>query len=338
MNLIQLKLVSLSLTEILMKQIKPIFIISLPRSGSTLLQRLMMGHSSIDSCGEPWLALPLMTMVKDESMIANYGQRSAARSIQAYLDGISGAKDVYYAASRKFLLEMYAARAKGNAECFVDKTPRYFRVLAELRLMFPDVTFVVLIRSPLSVFGSMLNFIKGDMKYLPMWWNVWNEGHRCIAEWINTDGNTLTVRYEDLVANPRDVISKLTEAFGLEFEEDQLQALSVRQLDRGDPTGTSLYSSVNTAPLQSWRKAVDSFTKKRAAHKWLSELPNDAWRTFGYSKDELLNELKQHKPSHTWGMVDCFRLCVGQIYFGFNCHLLSRLWRKEKSGVRMFFN
>jgi len=35
------------------------FLISLPRAGSTLLQRLLMAHSGIASCGEPWLALPM---------------------------------------------------------------------------------------------------------------------------------------------------------------------------------------------------------------------------------------------------------------------------------------
>lgn len=321
-----------------MKQIKPIFIVSLPRSGSTLLQRLMMGHSSIDSCGEPWLALPLMNIVEDEGMIANYGQRSAVRSIKSYFEGISDAKDVYYAASRKFLLEMYGARSEENVEYFVDKTPRYFRILKQLREMFPETTFVVLIRSPLSVFGSMLNFIKGDLKYLPMWWNDWNEGHRCIAEWIDADDNTLLVRYEDLVANPRGEISQVTEAFGLEFEEGQLEALNAQQLDRGDPTGMARYHSVDTAPLKSWQSAIDSFTKKRAANKWLSQLPDDVWRAFGYSKNDFLGELGQHKPAHILGIVDCFRLCLGGLYFGFNLHLLSRLWRKEKSGVRMFFN
>lgn len=321
-----------------MKQIKPIFIISLPRSGSTLLQRLMMGHSSIDSCGEPWLALPIMTQVKDECIIANYGHRSAARSIEAYFEGVPRGKDLYYEASRKFLLDLYAARAKENIECFVDKTPRYFRILEELRKMFPDTIFVVLIRNPLSVFGSMLNFIKGDLKHLPMWWNDWNEGHRRIGEWIDSDDNTLIVRYEHLVANPREVVSLVTEAFGLEFEENQLQALNARQLDRGDPTGMALYTAVNTAPLKSWQTAINSSTKKSAANKWLSQLPDDVWRAFGYSQVELLNQLKEHKPSQTWRIVDCFHLFLGRIYFGCNLHLVSRLWRKEKSGARTFFN
>lgn len=321
-----------------MRQIKPIFIISLPRSGSTLLQRLMMGHSLIGSCGEPWLALPLMTILKDEAMVANYGHRSAVRSIQAYLHGTSGAKDVFYKASRKFLLEMYTARSEEDVEYFVDKTPRYFRILAELREMFPGTTFVFLIRSPLSVFGSILNFIEGDLKYLPMWWNDWNEGHRSIAEWIDSDDNTLTVRYEELIANPREVVSQVTEAFDLKFEEDQLEALSARQLDRGDPTGMALYSSVDMAPLKSWQAAINSITKKSAAIKWLSQLPDGVWRPFGYSRAGLLNELKQHKHVKTWSIVDCFRLCLGQIYFGCNLHLVSRLWRKEKSGARTFFN
>jgi hypothetical protein len=171
-----------------------------------------------------------------------------------------------------------------------------------------------------------------------MWWNDWNEGHRSIAEWIDSDDNTLTVRYEELIVNPREEVSRVVEAFGLKFEEDQLEALSAHQLDRGDPTGMPLYSSVNMAPLKSWQAAINSITKKSVAIKWLMQLPDDVWRPFGYSQAELINELEQHKQIKTWRFVDCFRLCLGQIYFGCNLHLVSRLWRKEKSGARTFFN
>ena len=36
----------------------PIFLFSLPRSGSTLLQRVLMSHKDIASVAEPWLMLP----------------------------------------------------------------------------------------------------------------------------------------------------------------------------------------------------------------------------------------------------------------------------------------
>lgn len=37
-----------------------IFIVSQPRSGSTLLQRILSAHSQICTTSEPWLALPLL--------------------------------------------------------------------------------------------------------------------------------------------------------------------------------------------------------------------------------------------------------------------------------------
>ena len=48
----------------------PIFIFSLPRAGSTLLQRVLMGHPEIASIAEPWLLLPLMYVQKEHGVLA----------------------------------------------------------------------------------------------------------------------------------------------------------------------------------------------------------------------------------------------------------------------------
>ena len=50
-----------------------IFLISLPRSGSTMLQRVLVGHSEIESSAEPWLMLPLVYSRRENGITAEYG-------------------------------------------------------------------------------------------------------------------------------------------------------------------------------------------------------------------------------------------------------------------------
>ena len=59
-----------------MKSITPIFIFSMPRSGSTLLQKMLMTNSEIASTAEPWLLLPLAAMQENDNIhaYANYSQ------------------------------------------------------------------------------------------------------------------------------------------------------------------------------------------------------------------------------------------------------------------------
>ena len=59
-----------------MNKATPIFIISLPRSGSTLLQRILTSHESVASASEPWLLLPLIEMIgsKNIESCANYSK------------------------------------------------------------------------------------------------------------------------------------------------------------------------------------------------------------------------------------------------------------------------
>lgn len=48
------------------KTIVPIFIISLPRSGSTLLQNILSNNSEISTTSEPWILIPLISFYKGD--------------------------------------------------------------------------------------------------------------------------------------------------------------------------------------------------------------------------------------------------------------------------------
>ena len=76
------------------QNVKPVFLISLPRSGSTLLQKMLMAHPEIDSCAEPWIMLPLIYSTKRVGIESEYGQRSTSIAVQSFIDAIGGGASV----------------------------------------------------------------------------------------------------------------------------------------------------------------------------------------------------------------------------------------------------
>src|SRR5665213_3086127 len=52
--------------------VRPIFIFSISRSGSTLLQRVLAAHPEVATVSEPWLLLPFVYSMRTEGVIADY--------------------------------------------------------------------------------------------------------------------------------------------------------------------------------------------------------------------------------------------------------------------------
>lgn len=310
----------------------------MPRAGSTLLQRLLMGHSSIDSCGEPWLALSLVYMLRERGTFADYGHQSSVRSIQEFVSKLPAGDGDFYRISADYLRELYTARSSGDAIYFVDKTPRYYKILPELKRMFPDAPILILLRSPLAVFGSMINFINGDLRYLPMWKSDWVEGHKRLSESVSSVDSSYLIRFENLVSDPQGEVKKVLNKLSLRYESNLVVGVADQQLSRGDPTGVKRYKQVDSAPLETWKEAINTPTKKRLAIRWINALPKEQWSLMGYSLEETLDELARHRPLMGWSLRESLSLLVGRIYFYSGLHILKKLYLKDESGRRPFYN
>jgi hypothetical protein len=318
--------------------VDPLFVISLPRAGSTLLQRLLMAHSAIDSCGEPWLALPLAYMLKKDGVISDYGHKSAQRSIQSFVNGLPHGEDDFYQEASTFLARLYEARSNKGSRFFLDKTPRYYKIMPQLRKMFPEAPVILLLRNPLSVFGSMLNFIDGDLRYLPMWKNDWMAGSRQMSALLREDTNCHVVRFEQMVSSSEKVMNGIMDFLGLRLEDQQIKSFADQKLDRGDPTGVKFYNHIDAAPLSSWKRSIDTHTKKRAAMQWLKMLPNDVWEEQGYDRSSTLGDLEVHKPEKGYRLSDTFWESVGRLYFNNRFHLRARFNAYSDLDDRPFYN
>jgi len=94
---------------------QPIFLLSLPRSGSTLVQRVLAAHEEVATAPEPWLLLPQVYATRERGILAEYVQVSAARAIGEFADRLPGGRATYDEALRGFVLDLYERATRGGA-------------------------------------------------------------------------------------------------------------------------------------------------------------------------------------------------------------------------------
>src|SRR5690606_14954149 len=99
---------------------KLLFIISQPRSGSTLTQKLLSNNPLVDTVSEPWLLLPLLSIYRPDLVDAKYNYPNALKAFFDYLEK-RGTAEVFRTGIKRLILELYSVRE--GSKYFIDKSP-----------------------------------------------------------------------------------------------------------------------------------------------------------------------------------------------------------------------
>ena len=135
---------------------KPLFIFSLPRSGSTLLQYILAAHSKISTVSEPWILLPFVYALKEEGSYSEFVHKAMVRAFSDFCEELPNGRKDYFDELSVFALRLYSKACQCESEYFLDKTPRYHLIVEEIIKMFPNGKFIFLWRNPLSIVASMM--------------------------------------------------------------------------------------------------------------------------------------------------------------------------------------
>src|SRR5688572_18285566 len=102
-----------------------IFIIGSPRSGSTLLQRMIGSHSEVFTHPEPHLITPLAYLGYHHTVDqAPYDHINAAEAFREFVDELPRGEEDYLDALRAYAGTLYGRVLEGRGKrCFLDKTP-----------------------------------------------------------------------------------------------------------------------------------------------------------------------------------------------------------------------
>ena len=281
-----------------------IFLVSLPRSGSTMLQRVLGGHPDIHTAAEPWVMLNPLYALKRDGVSADYDAGMGRRALEEFLDELPGDEQNYYDAVRQLGRTLYsrAVRAAGKSR-FLDKTPRYFYVMPELMRTFPKARFVLLVRHPLAVLASVLRtWFNNDVQAFESSTHHKDmlEGPRLLCEAMEAAGdNLLVTRYEDIVRNPDTEIRRLCDFLEIPFFAPMLS-----YGDRPAPTGTlGDPENVNrqAAPVaafaDAWKRAFDTPELRGYALAYVERTGGDVLDKLGYPAAHMRELLSSPEPA-----------------------------------------
>jgi len=275
------------------RHVQPIFLLSMPRSGSTLVQRVLASHPEVSTAAEPWVLLPHAYASRERGIAAEYTQPVAARAIHEFIDGLPGGEADYWRALRGFALELYAAAADPGARYFLDKTPRYHFILPELNLMFPDAKLIFLWRNPLAVVASICETWTKGRWTVDRWQGDLDGIIDLIDAYLDSRERAVAVNFETLVSDPLSSWPTLFAYLDLGFEPSVLTAFADVDLrgSMGDPTGVHDYRELSTQPLEKWKRQLGSPWRKRWCHDWLARIGTERLAVMGYDHDAMLAEL-----------------------------------------------
>ena len=289
-----------------------IFLISQPRSGSTLLQRILGGHPAIHTLPEPWLMLHSLYALRSEGYEAEYDASLAMRARLDFIQALPDGEEDYLHGIRQMFVYLYQKALTGlNKRYFLDKTPRYYFILPELMRTFPQAHYIVLLRNPIAVLNSLLN--RWTLFLLNLYKHDLLRAPCLLLQGIELlDDRCIVIHYERLVANPESELQRLCEWLDVDFKPEIVEygRLETRQGQFGDQEGVPQYTHPVTENREKWIQALHYPQRWRLADEYLQWLGPETISRMGYSYNELQQTVARHQPHclRLWSTFSLSRL------------------------------
>jgi hypothetical protein len=224
----------------------PIFIVGLPRSGSTLLEQILASHSSIEGTRElAYMPTIARELAGPPETAARYPENIASLG-EAQVEALAAR---YLASAQK-----HRPLAKPR---FVDKMHGNFASLGLLHMMFPRTAIIDCRRNPMAcgfacykqLFNPGMNFAY-DLSELGQYYRDYVE----LMDHIDTvlPGRVYRLHYERLVTDTENEVRRLLDYCRLPFEPDCLRFYENRRVAQ-TISSEQVRQPIYTAGLEQWR-------------------------------------------------------------------------------------
>ena len=225
----------------------PVFVVGLPRSGSTLLEQILSSHSKVDGTMELHNILNLAKRLRGRD---EPGGKPRYPAILNDLDD-----DYFLRFGEQFIDDTRSYR--GEAPFFVDKMPNNFFHVGLIRLILPNAKVIDARRHPMAccfsgykqLFGEGQEFSYG-LKEIG---NYYRQYVKLMDHWDQVlPGFVLRVQHEDVVDDLEGQVRRILEFCGLPFEQ---ACVDYHQTERSirTPSSEQVRQPIFRTSLEQWR-------------------------------------------------------------------------------------
>ncbi len=226
----------------------PIFIVSLPRSGSTLLEQMLGTHPSIESLGElPYIQALLRSLMETHTKRGRVTVPQVVQRLSA--DEKRELGDEY--------LRRAALHRQSDTGFFLDKLPHNWSNTVFIRQILPQAKFIDIRRSPMDCCFS--NFIQSFSRAHAASFALEDIG-RCYVDYVRlmdhldgaAPGLVHRVRYEELIEEPERELRSIFDYLGLPWDDACLRFYESRRNVR-TPSAEQVRQPLNRKGVGAWR-------------------------------------------------------------------------------------
>ena len=226
----------------------PIFIVGLPRAGSTLLEQILSSHSMVDGTMELHNILNLAKRLR--------GRFEDPNGTPRYPKVLGELEDEYFQRfGQQFIEDTQAYR--GSAPFFIDKMPNNFFHIGLIRLILPNAKIIDARRHPLACCFSGYKQLFGEgqeFSYsLADIGNYYRQYVTLMDHWDRVlPGYVLRVQYEDVVDDLEKQVQRILDFCGLPFENACMDFHKTKRSIR-TPSAEQVRQPIYKTGLKQWR-------------------------------------------------------------------------------------
>jgi len=276
-----------------------IFVISQPRSGSTMLQAILGGHPDIHTCSEPWVALPFIYALKGEGAEFDFDSRLSKSAINAFFREGGIDEEFYNSELNSFLTSLYSrALSNSGKKYFLDKTPRYYEISSDLINIFPKAKFIVLLRHPLSVLNSILKtWVNEEVDKLYYYTRDLLVAPRKLLDFSSEYKEKIClVSYEALVNSPKAEIKRICEYLGVDYLQEIISYNPDVDWFYGDKNFKDKQAPDGKS-IDAWKNQLSKNRHANFSLYYLRELGEEIVNSLGYDYSSALSYVKRFNPN-----------------------------------------
>ena len=234
----------------------PIFIVGLPRSGSTLLEQILASHSQVEGTMELPEIISLTRVLRHKGMEAESGEREAEKRY-AYHDALARASRGELRALGEEYLERTRLHRKLGRPFFIDKMPNNFAHIGLIHLALPNAKIIDARRHPLACCFSNFkqHFARGqNFSYsLDDIGRYYRDYFELMAHFDAVlPGRVHRVIYEDLIDDTDREVRRLLDYCGLPFDEGCLRFFENERPVR-TASSEQVRQPINRAGVEQWK-------------------------------------------------------------------------------------